>query len=238
MTAAARALLAALALAAGLAGCGLEDRTPEPPGSTLRSTIADPNGNGNLDKGPGEPLADRTELAPRGRAGREVARFGQITDPHVRDEESPARVPFLDRLGPPVTSAFRPQEALSPQVLVAMIRALNVERPQGVLATGDLIDSAQRNELDQFLAVLAGGEVDPNSGRRGYRGVQEAANPDGFFYRPALDAPVVPRMLTRAQRPFFSPGLRAPWFPALGNHDVLVQGEQPPSALLACCTPR
>jgi len=223
-----RALLALLA-ALAVAGCGIDDRDPEVPGSTLRATIADPDGDGDVQAAPGEPLADRTELAPRARVTREAARFGHLSDTHVRDEESPARVPFLDRLGPPVTSTFRPQEALSPHVLVAAVRSLNAERPQGLLVTGDLLDSAQRNELDQFLVTLAGGEVDPGSGRGGYRGVQEASNPDGFFYRPALDAPVIPRMLTRAQRPFFSPGLRAPWFPALGNHDLLVQGEQPPS---------
>ena len=231
MTVALRAVLAVFAaLALALAGCGINDREPDVPGSTLEATVADPDGDGALERGPAEPLVDRTELAPRGRATRPVARFAHVTDTHVRDEESPARAPFLDRLGPPVTSTFRPQEALSPHVLMAAVRSLNAERPQGVLFTGDLLDSAQRNELDQFLAVLGGGRVDPNSARRGYRGVQEAANPDGFFYRPALDAPVVPQMLTRAQREFFSPGLRAPWFPALGNHDLLVQGEQPPTA--------
>ena len=221
-------LAAALALPAAASGCGIEG--PEALSwSTLRSTIVDADRDGELEEGPEEALVDRTELAPRGRAGREVARFGHVTDTHVRDEESPARAPFLDRLGPPVTSTFRPQEALSPQVLTATVRSLNVERPSGVVFTGDLLDSAQRNELDQFLGVLRGGEVDPGSGRGGYRGVQEAFNPDGFFYRPAIDAPRIKRMLTRAQRPFFSPGLRTRWLPALGNHDVLVQGEQPAS---------
>jgi hypothetical protein len=219
------ALLAALLLSA----CGIDARAPDVPGSTLRATVADPDGDGDLSAGPGEPLVDRTELAPRARVTRQVARFAQLSDTHVRDEESPARVPFLDRLGPPVTSTFRPQEALSPQVLAAMVRAVNAERPQGVLMTGDLIDSAQRNELDQFLRVLEGGPVEPGSGRRGYRGVQNASNPDGFFYRPGVDAPRLPDVLTRAQRSFFSAGLRAPWYPALGNHDILVQGELPPS---------
>jgi 3',5'-cyclic AMP phosphodiesterase CpdA len=218
------AVLAALALA--VAGCGSDDALP---GSTLERTVRDPHGNGDLTRAGAEPLVDRTELAPKGRATREVARFGQLTDTHVRDEESPARVPFLDRLGPPVTSAFRPQEALSPQVLAAAIRSMNAERPQAVLFTGDLIDNAQADELTQFLAIVRGGDVDPDSGAPGYDGVQAASNPDGFFYRPDLDAPRIAGMLRRAQEPFFAPGIRAPWFPALGNHDVLVQGEQPPS---------
>ncbi len=224
------AALAALALPAVLAaGCGIEERAPQVPGSTLRATVADPDGDGRLGRGPGEPLQDRTELARRGRATREVARIGQLTDTHVRDEESPARVPFLDRLGAPVTSTFRPQEAVSPQVLAAAVRSLNAERPDAVLVTGDLVDNAQRNELDQLVSVLTGGPVDPGSGGAGYRGVQAASNPDGFFYRPALDAPRHPGVLNRAQQQFFSPGLRAPWYGAAGNHDLLVQGELPPS---------
>jgi hypothetical protein len=225
-----RAAVAAVAGALCVAGCGIdEDRSPQVPGSTLRATVADPDGDGRLERGPGEGLVDRTELAPRGAARRQVARIGHLTDTHVRDEESPARVPFLDRLGPPVTSTFRPQEAVSAQVLNAAVRALNTERPDAVLVTGDLVDNAQRNELDQFEAVLSGGPVEPDSGGRGYRGVQAPGNPDGFFYRPAVDAPRHPGVLRAAQERFIAPGLRAPWHRALGNHDVLVQGELPPS---------
>jgi hypothetical protein len=226
------ARLTAVAALAALPGCGLGDRDDRPrvPGSTLRETVVDRDGDGALERGPAERLVDRTTLAPRARGPlRGVARFAQITDPHVRDEESPARVPFLDRLGPPVTSTFRPHEALSTQVLAATIRALNLERPQAVLLTGDLVDSAQRNELEQFADVVGGGRVEPDSGRRGYRGVQQAGNADGFFYRPAVDAPRIPDLLTRAQRTFVSPGLRSRWYATLGNHDLLVQGELPPS---------
>src|SRR6185295_1693621 len=100
------ALLAALAFA----GCGDEPRPASPAaGSTLRSTLIDPDGDGFLQRGPAMALSERRDLGGGGRPGREIARFGQITDAHVRDEESPARVPFLDRLGSPFESAFRPQ---------------------------------------------------------------------------------------------------------------------------------
>jgi hypothetical protein len=219
-----RALLILVVL---LAGCGSEGPADDPaPASTLEATLVDRDGDGFLERGPGEPLRARGGDA---RPGRTLATFGQLTDTHVRDEESPARAPFLDRLGRPVDSTFRPQEAFSTQVLDAAVRALDRERPQAVVVTGDIVDSAQENELDMALETLRGGTVRPGSGARGYDGVQDASSPDPFYFRPDNDAPRHPGVLDAAQRPFRAAGLDMPWYPAIGNHDVLVQGEVPPT---------
>jgi hypothetical protein len=228
------ALGGAAGLAWALAGCGTDPR----PGSTLARSLADPDGDGLLAAAPGVPLRDRTELGGGGPPLRTLVSLAQLTDPHVRDAQSPARVPFLDRLGPRVGGAFRPHETLTAQVLAATVAAVNDwGEAEAVLVTGDLIDSAQRNELDWALTLLRGGSVVPDSGRPGYVGVQTASVPDPVYYRPDVDAPRHPGLLQRAMRPVRSPGLRAPWRPALGNHDVLVQGELAPSpAITAVAT--
>ncbi len=220
------ATLLVLALAAG--GCS-EDAAPRP-GSTLDATLIDADRDGELDRGPAEPLVARDERGRPGRAQRTLATLGVISDAHVRDEESPARAPFLDRLGSPLDSTFRPQEALSAQVLDAAVRALRSQRPDAVLVTGDLADNAQSNELELALTILRGGLARPDSAAPGYDGVQLAANPDPLYYRPAVDAPRHPGLLNAAQRPFRARGLGARLLPVIGNHDLLVQGELPPSA--------
>jgi hypothetical protein len=137
-----------------IAGCGSSGSAGG--GSTLRATWSDPHRNGVLERGSGEAFVDRTELAPRSAPVRQLALFAQFTDAHVRDEESPARVPFLDRYGGAFGSTFRPQEALSPHVLAAALRSIDALHPQAVIDSGDLIDNDQENELDQALAVIRG----------------------------------------------------------------------------------
>jgi hypothetical protein len=226
-----RELLAAAGIATAavlLPGCG--GSSSAAPDSTLKRTLVDPDGDGLLQTGPALPLLDRTDLAPQARIGATLVTLAQLSDLHIRDAQSPGRVAFLDRLGPRLGSAFRWHETLTAQTVAATVDAVNAARPDAVLVTGDLVDTAQRNELLWTLTLLHGGTVRTDSGRRGYQGVQAASIPDPLYYRPAVDAPRHPELLARAVQPVRSAGLHAPWHPVLGNHDILVAGEIAPTA--------
>jgi 3',5'-cyclic AMP phosphodiesterase CpdA len=228
-----QAVADAFAMAAGAliaAGCETSSqRNPAASGSTLDSTWVDPRGVGVLTTGPGETLIARTDIAPRTALDREIAMLAHVTDAHVLDASSPARATFLDRLGPPFQSTFRPHETLTAQVLAGAVTAIRHLRPDAVIQGGDLIDNVQSNELSHALTTLKGGIVHPGSGPDGYFGVQLASDPDPFYYRPDLDAPRHPGLLRKAVEPFRSLGLRTAVHPVLGDHDILVQGEVTPT---------
>ncbi len=170
---------------------------------------------GFITDGPGEPLIPEGTAPPAsGPNRRRLARFVQMTDLHVTDDESPTRVASLDG-GPPLESAFRPQEGYECRVVNAAIRTvnrINREAPLDfVLLGGDTIDSAQQNELDWALALLGGADsVACDSG-----------NPDDPVPGPNNDG----------KDPFVPEGLDVPWYWVTGNHDVLIQGNFAVNAL-------
>jgi 3',5'-cyclic AMP phosphodiesterase CpdA len=226
------AVLVLLVVAAAVAGGVLATRSGRAwDGSTLQGTWVDPHGTGTLQRGPGEPFIDRTDLAPKSQPVKTLETFVTIGDPEVTDAQSPARLEMLDRYGSPFTAAFRPQETLTGQVFAAQLATVDTMHPSAVVFTGDMINNDQENELDEFLAILRGGRVDPDSGGPGYQGVQEASDPDPYYYRPAVDPPQHPGLLAAAVQPFESPGVHVPWFPVVGDHDLLVQGNLPATAV-------
>ena len=139
-----------------------------------------------LGLGAGEPYAVRQDLAPAGssRASQRTSLvyFGQLSDFQLADEESPARVEILDplskSLGLPFDAAWRPWEALEPQLDEAMIQQMNQfaavapvaagngSRPKMDFAidTGDSTDNQQLNEAQWVRTLLDGGSLNPNSG--------------------------------------------------------------------------
>jgi hypothetical protein len=153
--------------------------------TTVQQRIVPDGGAGfnQLTTGPGEGyvVPDGGFGSPQqGRAGRRtaLAYFGQLSDFQLADEESPARVEFVDPAGAPVEAAFRPWEALEPFIDEAMIRQVDAFAGAGPVAagdssrppmdfaidTGDSADSQQLNETEWVRTLLEGGTLDPNSG--------------------------------------------------------------------------
>jgi metallophosphoesterase (TIGR03767 family) len=139
-----------------------------------------------LQLGAGEPYTVRQDLAAAG-SGRAQTRdslvyFGQLSDFQLADEESPARVEVIDPLATPLNlpfgAAWRPWEALNPQIDDAMVRQINQFTAASPIAdgsgahramdltidTGDSADSQQLNETLWVRTLLEGGALNPNSG--------------------------------------------------------------------------
>lgn len=209
--------------------------------------------------------SDRSDATPTDRAirselggiaptteGECVLSIVQLSDMHVLDAASPARAEWVeleahDPHWRPLLHMHRPYDALTVFALhahVATIAASPVgpatARPYDIaISTGDNIDNAQRNELDAYLAIIAGGVArldthgsaqDSSTGEFGP--VWPYWSPDGAVddaWR-ALGYPVVEDFVARTSAPVVSAGIGMPWTSVPGNHDLMLQGTALPTA--------
>lgn len=166
--------------------------------------------------GPGEPWIEKNELAPEyatpSTAPVSLAYFWQNADSQLIDEESPIRFEGVYLLA--YASVFKPQSHVTTQIFEAHVRtARRISELSGrpfdfAVASGDLADGGQTNEVTWFTQLMNGGPVDPDSG--------------------ADDDPI-PGPGNDHTDPFFSRGIGVPWYASIGNHETLYVGLFPPT---------
>jgi metallophosphoesterase (TIGR03767 family) len=169
-----------------------------------------------------------------------------LTDMHVLDAASPARAEWVeleahDPFWRPLLHMHRPYDTLTTFALHAHISAIS-SRPVGptsgrpydiAVSSGDNIDNAQRNELDAYLALMAGGTAQLSTRGSAQDIASGAFDAPWPYWSPddsiddtwrALGYPAIAELIERTSAPITSTGLGIPWTSVPGNHDLMRQG--------------